>query len=53
MELHPQFAGDLSSIPAALDEYGFKWRATGQMGEPREVNKAMFLYASRTGALID
>jgi hypothetical protein len=51
MELHPHFAGDLSLIPAALERYGFRYIATAQSGEPAEINKAMFLYASCTGAL--
>lgn len=52
MELHPHFVGDLSCVPAALDRYGFDWLTFNQAGERVDVQKAMFLYASRTGALI-
>lgn len=52
MELHPHFVGDLSSIPAALTQYGFDWLAFNQAGEQVNIQKAMFLYASCTGSLI-
>ena len=51
MEVHPKMAGDLTCIPAALQHYGFRFRMVNQEGEPRDVNHAMFLYGSRTGAL--
>lgn len=51
MEVHPQFVSDLTMIPKALDDHGFRYLSTGQWGEPREVNQAMYVFASRTGAL--
>ncbi len=52
MEVHPQFVDDLSLIPKALEQYGFDWLAFNQEGEQASIQKAMFLYASRTGSLI-
>jgi hypothetical protein len=51
MEVHPTMVGDLSCIPIALERYGFQFRMVNQAGEPRNINEAMFLYGSRTGAL--
>ena len=51
MELHPQFVDDLSSIPQALERYGFDYRMFDQTGEPATVKSAMFLCASCTGEL--
>ncbi len=51
MELHPQFAGDLSLIPEALRRYGFTFAITDQEGRPANINSAMFLCASRVGAV--
>jgi hypothetical protein len=51
MELHARFVGDLSVIPYALRKYGFEYRFTSISGETCEVNEAMYLYGSRTGAL--
>jgi len=48
MELHFDFAGDLSSIPQALDRRGFYHISVGQFNAPCAVNDATFLYASRT-----
>lgn len=53
MELHPEFAGSLSLIPEALEAHGFAYACTGQFGEPMPFDKAMYLYASRTGCLRD
>jgi hypothetical protein len=50
MEIH-HFAGDLDMIPTALEQYGFRYIATDQLGKPCQFNSAMFLYASCTGAL--
>ena len=47
MELHPQFAGDLSLIPAALEEHGFTYRLMDQEGSNAPITRAMFLIASR------
>jgi FkbM family methyltransferase len=52
MELHPQFVPDLSLIPDALKQYGFEYVHVDQEGNQVDVQKAMFLYASRTGSLI-
>ena len=52
MEVHPQMVGDLSLIPRALESHGFRYITTDQPGVPCEINQAMFLAASRTGALI-
>jgi hypothetical protein len=52
MELHPQFVSDLSPIPRALEQYGFNWLAFNQAGDQTPVQRAMFLYASRTGSLV-
>lgn len=51
MELHPQFVDDLSSIPKALERYGFEWLAFDQAGKLANIQHAMFLYASQTGEL--
>jgi FkbM family methyltransferase len=51
MELHPQFAGDLSLIPAALERYGFSYRLSDQGGKPANIDSAIFLVASSTGLL--
>lgn len=51
MELHPQFVGDLSLVPDALKQYGFEFRLLDQDGNKVDVNHAMFLQASCTGAL--
>lgn len=51
MELHPQFVGDLSIIGEALTKYGLKYRTVDQNGNEVPINQAMFLQASRTGAL--
>jgi hypothetical protein len=51
MELHPELAGDLSLIPQALQRYGFTYRLVDQAGKPAGIDSAMFLYASRVGAL--
>jgi FkbM family methyltransferase len=53
MEVHPGLVGDLSIIPQALSHYAFDHISVSQFGEPRDVNEATFLYASRTGALIE
>jgi hypothetical protein len=50
MELH-QHVGDLSLIPRALERYNFRYEATDQFGHSCAIDQAMFLYASRTGAL--
>jgi hypothetical protein len=52
MELHPQFVSDLSPIPRALEQHGFNWLAFNQAGDQTPVQRAMFLYASRTGSLV-
>jgi hypothetical protein len=52
MELHPH-AGELSSIPRALNHFGFKYRLTDQHGKPAEMPNATFLYASCAGELIN
>jgi FkbM family methyltransferase len=52
MELHPQFAGDLSLIPEALQRYGFSYRLSDQEGGPADIESATFLVASST-ELID
>ena len=51
MEVHPA-AGDLSGISAALLDYGFTFVAVDQSGAHRNINDAMFVYASRNGSLI-
>jgi hypothetical protein len=51
MELHPQFAGDLSLIPRALERFGFAYSIRDQAGKPALIDSAMFLCASRNGAL--
>jgi hypothetical protein len=51
MELHPQFAGDLSLIPAALERYGFSYRLSDQGGKPAGIESATFLVASSSGLL--
>lgn len=51
MELHPAFAGDLSCIPRALERYGFAFRLMDKFGRPADIRSAMFLIASRVGAL--
>jgi len=50
MELHPDFAGDLSLIPQALERYGFDYVHVDQAGKPVGIQSSMFLYASCTGA---
>jgi hypothetical protein len=50
MELH-HFAGNLEMIPQALERYGFRYLQTDQFGRECQFKEAMFLYASRTGAL--
>lgn len=52
MELHPH-TGDLSMIPNALENYGFKYVMTDQNGKPTQGQDATFLYASSTGELAD
>jgi len=52
MEVHPQWAGDLSQIPAALKKFGFQHLSVDQAGTPRDIQHAAYVYASRTGALI-
>lgn len=52
MELHSRSVGDLSVIPNALREYGFEYCSTEISGKQCDVNHAMYLYASRTGALL-
>jgi len=51
MELHPQFVGDLSLIPRALEQHGFDYWLMDQSGNRVAINSAMFLVASRTGSL--
>ena len=51
MELHPQFAGDLSAIPLALARSGFQYRIVSSSGDVTDVNRGEFLYASRVGSL--
>ena len=51
MELHPQFGGDLSVIPEALERYGFRYLIVDQAGNPASIANGMFLYASCNGAL--
>ena len=50
MELH-HWVGDLSLIPAALDQYGLTYRLMDQEGRKANILTAMFLVASRTGSL--
>lgn len=52
MEVHPGIVGDLSLIPAALNSFGFRHIAVDQAGNIRNIQEAMFVYASRTGALV-
>ena len=52
MEMHP-FAGDLSLIPRALEHYGFEYLLMDQHGKPAGMPEATFLYASRTGELVN
>lgn len=52
MELHPD-KGDLSLIPRALKDYGFKYVMTDQNGKLAQGRDATFLYASSTGELAD
>lgn len=52
MELHPQFGGDLSIIPEALQRYGFEYALADQEGKPAGIDSAMFLFASCVGALV-
>lgn len=52
MELH-HHVGELSSIPRALDHYGFAYRLTDQHGKPADMSNATFLYASCMGQLIN
>jgi len=51
MEIHPQFVDDLSCIPKALTKYGFEFRLMDQERRPAEIRQAMYLQASRVGAL--
>lgn len=51
MEVHPQFVDDLSCIPEALTKYGFEFRLMDQERRPAEMRRAMYLQASRVGAL--
>jgi len=51
MEVHPQLVDDLSSIPRALEDHGFRYLCTDPGGAPCEVNKAMYVHASRNGSL--
>ena len=51
MEVHPG-AGDLSGIASALKDYGFQFVCVDQSGEHRNINDAMFVYASRNGSLV-
>ena len=51
MELHPA-AGDLSSIPRALEQYGFDYIFTGQHGKPASGRNATFVYAPCKGELV-
>lgn len=51
MELHPQSAGNLSLIPAALERYGFSYRLSDQEGDPAGIESATFLVASSSGQL--
>jgi hypothetical protein len=51
MELHHHLAGDLASIPGALESYGLHHIATDQFGRECPFANAMYLYASRAGAL--
>ncbi len=51
MELHHHFAGGLEAIPRALECNGWRYLATDQFGRECPFSEAMFLYASRTGAL--
>ncbi len=51
MELHPD-TGDLSVIPPALARFGFDYVAVDQFNEPTPFREAMFLYASKNGALV-
>lgn len=51
MELHPQVAGDLSIIPEALRCYGFDYILCDQEDNPAGIESAVFLFASRVGAL--
>lgn len=52
MEMHP-FAGDLSLIPQALEHYSFEYILMDQHGKPAGMHEATFLYASRTGELVN
>lgn len=52
MELHPE-TGDLSLIPRALKDHGFKYEMTDQNGKPAREEDATFLYASCIGELVD
>lgn len=51
MELHPQFVGDLSLIPAALEKHGFTYRLMDQEGGTAGIDSAMFLVASCSGGV--
>jgi hypothetical protein len=51
MELHPDFVGDLSLVPRALEQYGFKYRLLDQAGAPASIESGMFLVASCTGEI--
>ncbi len=51
MELHHHLAGDLASIPRALESHGLRYLPTDKFGRECPFSSAMFLYASRVGAL--
>lgn len=51
-EVHPVVQGDLAVVPSALQQHGFRYVATDPAGVPCELDRAMYLHASRTGALI-
>lgn len=43
---------DLAVVGSALQRHGFRHVATDPAGVPCDLNRAMYLHASRTGALI-
>lgn len=51
MELHPHFV-DTTPVIAAVSRSGFDFICTDQFGVPCKPADAMFLYASRSGALL-
>ena len=52
MEVHPR-QGDLSLIPKALKEYGFEYAIQDNSGKPVPIDSGSFLFASRTGGVLN